>query len=286
MIKIKFQIPKQKINKPDYEEQATFSAFGQLVGKMKQAGLQPIKFFGQVSPFLVYFGNNSFIAQSGDKYTQEGGIWKKSGKEKSMKELLELPETMPHPANPGHQIEVMKIFPSAIGMPKSIDSLVAALMEVSHEFEKVDLKKYEQTDRDVWDGPLSNPQALAYFVGKHHSKFALYIGSNDYLIENDLKEVGLKKISSTLPPLQSPRLELTIKTDYGDNFTTDKPGPTLMSVSKHVGPLGKVINETIIQDIGISSVQSDIPFTEIPLVKGILETGLPDQEERRKYLVG
>ena len=280
MIKINFALTGLESEEDgEYTDSSTFDAFAGQVYQMINAGLHPVKFIGQASPYLVHFSWDQMLDQYGNKYSFEKDQWGKVGKEKSMEELQKLPEYVPHPKNPKMKVKVMKIFPATVGMPKSVEELVSQFEDVSEDFEQVEIASY-QPKGDIWTGPSSNPQALAYFTGKKNSKFALYVGSDGYNYNPNLEEIALHKIGHHITPVT---LGLMIKTNYGDTYVTEKKGNTLMSVAQYIGPLGKVISATVAHDIQIY-VPAETSFTDIPLIKSILTTGIPDQKEKQKYI--
>jgi len=287
MIRVHMKLPTKGIT--DYNDKSAFEAFASLIDQMKQSGLSPTHFLGQVSPYLLFsrgltLADSILIDSDGNKYSfQNGehndvtgcnGTWKKNGKILTMKERMDLPDTWPHPKRPECQIKNLKIYPGARGMPKSIDELAEAMTKANEGFDPTEISTYIPAEETVsWNGPLSNPQALACFTGTLQSTFSLYLGSHTcYLPDQPIPFSDRKGPALIYCPCDGMiKLELSIKTNFRDTVR----GPGTVTYAERGG---KILIDYPSYDIHLYPPEG-CAFEDIQLVKSILKKGVPDREE-------
>lgn len=252
--------------------------FADIAHLLHSSGLEPESFYGLACPPTLPVSSNKFIDQDGAEYTVKGGIWKKTGQHK----LTGLTD----PKKPVGE------FPSSVGFLDCSDELKSKFLEIAAPFKKISIGTYNlfefssSGNGGIWNGPVCGPQALAYYAGKNGAKFALHIGSTDFHPSgNDLVEVVISLWpSSHLHPsthIQPVAVTLAIKTQYGDHELVDKPGATLGSVSKYIGPLDKVVISKASLDIHLHVPAEDDPLGH-QMIWNTVMTGNPQTKTQAK----
>lgn len=261
IFKTKYWVGKEpKIIHP--EDTSTFDQFSKLIAQMIESGLKPIEFQAQVSPFILNCVD-SLIDANGNLYTKEGKL---AIKTKCMKE--------PDFTEDGKKIKKFK-FPGAEGLPKTQPELKSAFTSLGGAFDLVDITEYTPTN-DAWEGPVSNPQALAIFEGKNKAAFMLYIGSNGWKKPGSGSKLQLPILPFAQYAIEPVELELAIKTMWNDYTLIEKKGPTLMSVETYQDGFGNVHTVMVPQDIK-HIVEPDTNFKDLPLIENILNYGNPEK---------
>lgn len=256
-----------------YGDNTTFAAFNNLVHQLLDADLEPKEFLGVATPHLLQVGGKIFV-QDGAVYGSDGRRWIKTSTVPSMDSLQTKPDYVPHPKNPDMQVKSLKVFPSAQGLPKSIDALVHGFGVIGSVFPNVSIVE-NSSPEEFLAQPLILPQATALFGGLKGSRYVLTVGGSVCQNADHLNPVP----SDTL---FAPIVELGVMAGYGDSYCADVPGPVLGSVSQYIGPRGKIVTKLAKRDFKFCVGLYDL-VEKLPMVPHVIETGEVSSLERARY---